>query len=77
MPENTRRSDMIEYRNMLYRDYYPTGFPARHFSNTEFRATGREAFLLASALARIALVGARVLVFGLLGRGNPYRLPRG
>ena len=67
---------MIEYRNTLYRDYYPTGVPSRHFSNAEFRATGREAFLLASAPARIALLGARALVFGLLGRGNPYKLPR-
>jgi len=67
---------MIEYRNTLYRDYYQTGIPARHFSNTEFRATCREALILASALARIAILGARVLVFGLLGGRNPYRLPR-
>jgi hypothetical protein len=67
---------MIEYRNTLHRDYYPTGIPARHFSHTEFRATGREAFILASALARIAVLSAKVLVFGFLGSRNPYRLPR-
>jgi hypothetical protein len=67
---------MIEYRNILYRDYYPTGIPQRHFSNTEFKATGREAFILASALARIAVFSAKVLIFGLLGSGNLDRLPR-
>jgi len=67
---------MIKYCNTFYRDYYETGNPARHLSNTEFRATGREAFILSSALARIGLFGAKVLIWGLLGVRNRPRLPR-